>query len=221
MLIHKKHIFLSILITVICFNAFSQNSNWTQYQPGSISKYYLNDCDSDYENWDADTFIYCNHPFLVKKHNSGMPSSYIRSITTDEDENIWAIFGANYNKFGKYNNSSWEIFSLPDSLANSGSIKYYDNNIWMRNSHHGIIIFNGSSFSILNSSNSELTTDKIYALEKGEDGDMWIGTDSGLFNYNGSSFTHHYDTTNSAFCKGSPKMLNTVHSSLSTLSIHV
>ncbi|MEI7802349.1 MAG: two-component regulator propeller domain-containing protein [Bacteroidota bacterium] len=74
----------------------------------------------------------------------------------------------------------------------------YDNNIWVGLENNGIAKFDGSIWTLYNSSNSLLPSNIVHSISVDRNNKIWVGTDNGLASFYNNSWTV-FNTANSPF----------------------
>lgn len=93
---------------------------------------------------------------------------YVSSIQAD-GVNVWVSFHNNESRIGKINiarsnnNLIYETIDSPFKLISSAQLSK-NGNYWIGSYNEGIASFDGSTWKIYNTSNSEIMTNQIYAL---------------------------------------------------------
>lgn len=89
--------------------------------------------------------------------------------------------------------SSWSLYTMATgSLGNNVAIEPLreGSNIWVGTDGGGVSRFNGTAWTIFNTSNSGLSDNRVYDQVKAPNGLIWFATrDGGLSVYNGTVFT--------------------------------
>lgn len=136
-------------------------------------------------------------------------SDNVQDLAIDPASNhLWTAIGTFYvmgnpihGTIASFNGSSWNFFTRSFfGLPNNNSFRSVavDNNgiKWIGTINNGLIRFDGSNFTIFNTSNSMVPSNNIYDLEIAPDGKLWVGTDFGLGKFDGTNWTV-YRTSNS------------------------
>ena len=127
--------------------------------------------------------------------NSGLPSNYIYSITSDSQNHLWVATG---NGLAKFDGSNWTIYdSLNSGLpGNAIYVKSVDNIIWC-GTRNGAASFDGTNWLVYNTQNSGIAGDTITVIAPGNSGEIFMGTEgAGLSRFHLGSWTT-YNVTNS------------------------
>jgi ligand-binding sensor domain-containing protein len=126
------------------------------------------------------------------------------STCQDSKGAIWAsakhYLYPNYCWLYKCDNGIWIKY---DTTYNGNHFPYYpstvkadkNDNIWVADSYAGLGKFNGTNWTIFNTSNSGLPSNCIWGVAIDSKGIKWLGTDKGLVKYDDTSWTI-YNTTN-------------------------
>ena len=122
------------------------------------------------------------------------------AFVIDNNGNKWIglnLGNANSFQLMRYNGTQWDTFPAFRALLTTNKVHALavdaNNNLWI-GSNIGLTMYNGTSFTTLNTSNSGLVSDTIISLACGN-GNVYAGSNRGLSVYNGSSFTN-YTTAN-------------------------
>ena len=100
----------------------------------------------------------------------------------------------NYSWLYKYENEAWTKF---DTTYNGNHFPYRpsvvkaekNGVIWIGDFGAGLGRFDGKVWTIYNTANSSIPSNKIWAIGIDSKGNKWLGTDSGLVKYNDTSWT--------------------------------
>ncbi len=127
--------------------------------------------------------------------NSGIPSNHICSIKIDSKNQIWV---ATEKGLSVYFNSNWTNYNSNNSelpTNNYINVIEIDQNdtIWIGLWKNGLIKFDGKSWKRYNLSQSPMSINSIYAIEKDKKGNIYIGGYEGLVYYNGSDWENLND----------------------------
>ena len=137
--------------------------------------------------------------------NLNIPLQEVYAITFDNNGILWARSGYEIYSFDGY---EWSYYYLPDLLPCSGSAYGVKSlaadstgTIWFSQLHSenddlGLISYDGNSWSIYDTSNSNLPSNRIPFIEVAESGIVWLGTDSGLVSFQDQEM-EVYNTANS------------------------
>lgn len=129
--------------------------------------------------------------------NSKLPSNTIRTITRDQEGNIWiATFAGG---LVKYDGKTFTSYTSENGLpSNNIRIVYVDNQdqLWVGVQDAGLVLFakqKGKVKSLYNVKNSELLNDNVRFIKKDSHGNLWIGVDGGIskFNLKDHTFTNY------------------------------
>ncbi len=120
-------------------------------------------------------YKYDGSSWTVYDSTSGaIPRNYLNDVTVDTAGDVW--FGSLNGGIFQYNGSSWVVHesALP---TNDIRIVQADSfgNIWA-GSNKGISKWNGTTWSVIDSTNSELQSNQISSIAIGADGSKWFGT---------------------------------------------
>ncbi|MCU7497153.1 MAG: T9SS type A sorting domain-containing protein [Ignavibacteria bacterium] len=145
---------------------------------------------------------YDNSTFTVyNTSNSSLTNNNISSIAIDGKGNKW--LGTSYGGVVKFNDTTFtscgiyipglQVTGVPSIAIDRKS------NIWaiiVDGDHNDLLMYNGSSWTKYDTSNSLLRGKTISSLAFDKHGNKWIGTDEGLFVYNDTTW-NTYNTGNS------------------------
>lgn len=125
--------------------------------------------------------------FLVKYDGENWisypgPSGYYSKIAFDDANKIWV--GMAYNPpnnvyFSDVNINSWTNYLKPIEPYSLQTIEGSEN-IWFGSQSDGLANYNGSEWTIYNSTNSKLPSNTINEIRIDSDGTKWIATEKGL-----------------------------------------
>lgn len=124
-------------------------------------------------------------------------ANLVYDIEFDSENIPWILL---VNGIAKFDN---ENFSFYDHIGNTGTYDYLPrtlgiditDRIWMGTDDEGIYIFDGTSWSNFNTSNSALTSNNINDIERDINGDIWIacGLSGGLYQIENNNWTHYHN----------------------------
>lgn len=141
-------------------------------------------------------------------------------LAIDGNENVWTGARAYvYNQqqedggLAKFDGVRWRVFNTSNSPLTSndvtalvsdgkgnlwvGTHSYEENSFPHRNIGGGLAKFDGTNWTVYSStSNPKLPSNDVNSLAVDGSGNIWVGTDAGLFKFDGTSFTS-YNTSNS------------------------
>jgi hypothetical protein len=124
----------------------------------------------------------------------------LSSFVIDNNGNKW--LGFNNNNAGthicpqlmRFNGATWDTFPhIPGKKVNALAVDA-QNNIWI-GGDSGLVIYNGTTYTTFNTSNSNIVSDTIVSLAFGN-GNVYIGTQHGLSVFNGTTFTNYNRVNN-------------------------
>lgn len=129
--------------------------------------------------------------FTSLTRRNGLPSSIVRGISCDYEENIWF---ATYNGgVSRYNGDSLINFSAGQGLNSRrvySIIKDINGNMWF-GTDRGVTKFNGKDFKLFNESNG-LSSNIVVSLFQDSSGSIWFGTSGGgLSRLDSERFIHY------------------------------
>ncbi|MEW6413604.1 MAG: two-component regulator propeller domain-containing protein [Candidatus Zixiibacteriota bacterium] len=127
--------------------------------------------------------------------SGGLNSNIIGSLAFDSAGYLW--IGYNYGGASRFDGVNFEDFNAGDGFTSGGVISILPTagRVWF-GTEQGAFSYDGSDWSVLNTSNSELTSDVIFSIAVDLAGHRWFATNDGVFRYDGAAWTH-YTTVNS------------------------
>ena len=137
--------------------------------------------------------LYNNNKYLIFDKTTGLLNNTILSICSDSIGSIWV---ANSNGLSKFKNDVWSTYTIPFTgydtisferiLCNSGLL-------WGTTSGHGLHSFNGSKFTIYDTSKG-LPGNDVISLQNDTANVLWIATaNNGLIEHKDGGWIQHYD----------------------------
>jgi len=186
-----KKIALTILLGLfIASSGFSQ-SFWMNYLTGkdcraiTISGQYL--YAATYGNGLVRIDMKTGEYHVFTKANSGLPSNFLTSVTTDSEGNIWV--GTGWMGLVKYDGSNWETLNENNSQLPSNLINTVQNvnGTVMAGTTNGLAVLNEGNIQVYNTSNSGLPTNQITAITN-QGSTLVIGTSQGITTYNNTDW---------------------------------
>ena len=138
-------------------------------------------------------FSCLNSPLPLTQGSSG-GDTRVTSLETDQDGNLW-VASAHTNKIitARDKNGSWHSINFSNSIIKSDEILVDKNDIvWVNTLDPSIILYkNDGTYKPATSSNSftvttgdgtgKINASVIYCIRDDKEGDMWIGTNKGVF----------------------------------------
>jgi ligand-binding sensor domain-containing protein len=118
--------------------------------------------------------------------NTGLGGNVVNGVAVDSSGNQWYVTSAGV---AEYNGSVWKAYSAKDLPTRSvGNVIVAGplGNIWVSSS--GLLKFDGSNWTVLNTTNSKLPSDQINDIKVQAD-TLWIGTNGGLVKMFSDSIT--------------------------------
>lgn len=130
--------------------------------------------------------------------NAGFPSNTVVDVVQDGQGTIWAA-----TDFGlcRYANSEWTIIQeeengLPSNVLSCLAVDSLDR-LWVGTVFAGIGIFDGTSWSYMNSSNTPIAPEGVASIVHDHRGWVWISTELGLYCWTGTDWRHYNDSPGS------------------------
>lgn len=120
----------------------------------------------------------------------GLSQGMINDILKDSDGFMWF---ATKNGLNRYDGHTFKVFAHDpfDSLSISGDeiaclLEESDNYLWVGTASHGLNLFDRKRevfypITVKDSHSSDLPVYKVYAIAKDAEGDLWIGTENGVY----------------------------------------
>ena len=123
---------------------------------------------------DDNTIEFFTPPDSLKWYYGDLP----RSIDIDNDGTIWMLFSYELYRFDGVN---WSILNkndmaFPDTLYPEFGSMVIDelNKIWIGTERHGLVRYDGTSWAIYDTSNSNLPGQAAHALAMDDNGFLWL-----------------------------------------------
>ena len=127
--------------------------------------------------------------------NSDLPGDWLSSLEFDSEGNLW--IGTYYGALIKYHDGTWDVFYLP-TYAYIWDICIESNgNIWLAANSEGLFLFSNNIFTSYKTSNSEIPSDWVLAVEVDSKGNKWVGTLGGLAKFD-NNIWKVYNSSNSS-----------------------
>ncbi len=127
------------------------------------------------------------------------PEHWIRTITDSPGGDIWLAMdplpGASqlFTGVARYSNGAWSFWTSMEVPNLLGFIRSLESNedgvLWAAVSNKGLLRFDGTTWTLFNTSNSGLPHNSIFDITTAADGTLWLATDAGLVSYNGQQWT--------------------------------
>lgn len=113
-----------------------------------------------------------------------------KAIAEDSTGNIWV---GSWNGLAKWNGSTWTNYTTADGLpVNDIEDLDVDHNgvLWIATNNGGVVSYDGTSFTVYNSSNSGLAMNIVYEIDISPSNEVYAGTHFGTFQkLSGGNFT--------------------------------
>ena len=116
----------------------------------------------------------------------GEPLNSVRAIVEDSDQNLW--FGTDKGVYKYTEQNLWIL--AENEFSNSVKVIWEDEEageLWFGTVGSGLIRYDGEIFQNFDHSDG-LSDNNILSIFRDSRGDLWVGTDSGVSKYNGTSF---------------------------------
>ena len=125
--------------------------------------------------------------------NSGLPDNHVSSLAIDGSGNKWI---GTWDGLAKFDGTNWTVYNtsnsgLPDNWVSSLAIdgsgnKWIGTGGWRFDYSWGggLAKFDGSNWTVYDTSNSGLPTNTVLSLTIDGSGNKWIGTTGGLAVFN-------------------------------------
>jgi ligand-binding sensor domain-containing protein len=197
------------------------SSDWNYYTPynsalpDQVARFIA--CDKKGNKWVAVNDALCkidsnNQWTVFTMQNSNLPTNNINLIKTDPDDALWISSGS---KLFNYDGTTWNTIDLP---LESGSIIDFEFDssgvIWFAMTPApygppispsykggGVLRYDGI-FTLFDTTNAQIPSVYVYAVEIDGNQHVWIGTIAGLCKIDGSLFTV-YNEENSGLASNS------------------
>ncbi|HLN53660.1 MAG TPA: two-component regulator propeller domain-containing protein [Lentimicrobium sp.] len=129
------------------------------------------------------------------QNNTILPKADFYCVTVDNYDNKWLGFGLLSPKIAKYNDTTWQLYDVPNYSRVFKLAVDEDNNIWC-GTQTGLHVFNGNQWTSYTEGNSGIVDDYIEDIVIADNGKVWIGTYEGLSSYYNGVWTN-YTASNS------------------------
>src|SRR3972149_6130713 len=119
-----------------------------------------------------------------------LSDNFITCIKTDMENNVW--IGTRNGGVNEYNGTIWKKYSTIDGLVDNyvtSIIIDKQNNKWFGTYGGGLSMFDGITWKTYLLGDGSALENIIQFLELDLKGYIWIGTSTGLYKYDGSTFT--------------------------------
>jgi len=114
--------------------------------------------------------------------NSGLPNEHIPGIAIDTNGNVWL----EASPLVKFDGTNWTVYDTSNSGLPSDHVSGIaadaNGNVWVASSPYwdgsqtvggGLVKFDGTNWTVYDTSNSELPSNYLYNLTIGKDGNIW------------------------------------------------
>ena len=183
-----KKVFISILLifATICLNA--QSPHFKNYNLAKGKKNLtVNTVFQDHFGYmwfgtSEGLIRFDGNNYLTYTVEQNLADNFVTTINQDSANNIW--IGHKTGKISILSNDTIKPFKLLDSLLTESvsQIFFTKNTIWVGSLGNGLFKIEGKSITRYNSE-SQLGDDYIYDIEADKSGNLWIGSDIGLLEY--------------------------------------
>lgn len=127
------------------------------------------------------------------------PNHWVRTITDSPGGDIWLAIvplpgsGLQPSGVARYAAGQWTFWTSTE-VPNLQGINYAlesneDGILWAGVSGQGLLRFDGTTWTLFNTSNSGLPHNNIFDIATAPDGVLWLATDAGLVSYDGQQWT--------------------------------
>ena len=129
---------------------------------------------------------YDGESFTIFTREDGLVDDNVEAIAEDSQGNLW--FGTPQGA-SRFNGEQFENFTSDDGLAVpvSSIIEGQKGEIWFGTWGAGVCRFDGEQFTVFTAKDG-LAHDRVYAMGKTRQGDLWFGTRQGVSRYDGQSW---------------------------------
>lgn len=148
--------------------------------------------------------VSAGQPKLIKTQGSTNIGDNIHDILQDKMGNIW--FATTGDGVYRYDGNSFTNFTIMDGLSSNciaSMVEDKKGNIWF-GTCSGLSCFDGKTFSHIPSANyihpsTSITNNPstdffVFSILEDKGGKLWLGTNSGVYCYDGKSFTSFLDS---------------------------
>lgn len=131
---------------------------------------------------------------VVIDETMGLVNNSLQTVFKDKESNLWlgtwgsGVYRLKYTNVILYDRSS----GLPE---NNVTAVYAEKTgkMWIGTNNKGLTVVNGTTKTLINSQNSDLPTDRIFAIF-GKNNKVYVGTDHGIVEFNGNKISKSYFT---------------------------
>ena len=116
--------------------------------------------------------------------SSGIPDNFVYDVAIDNYGSKWV--GSNEG-LSQYNNYNWIVCSTSiqeDSADYVSCVSVHNETIWFGKRKMGLFSHYHNINNNYDTTNSEIPSNHVFSLEINNNGDIWVGTDSGLARFN-------------------------------------
>jgi|GEM_PF-2662513 len=185
--------------------AVRDGSAWTVYESGSTNLPNANILSLEFSGPDSvwigsessGLTIYDGSAWTTyTSGNSGLNTNSVWGLSVDPDGRRFLGTVSGLVEFNNGNMSSFDLANSSLQQTSKTTDIAFDSqgNVWIGNGDdfdedgYGLVKYDGSSWSVLTTSNSDLPGNTVLAVEVGPDDRVWTGTTDGLGIYDGSSW---------------------------------
>jgi ligand-binding sensor domain-containing protein len=127
------------------------------------------------------------------------PAHWIRTITDSPGGDIWLAMdplpGSSQPFAGvaRYSNGAWSFWTsmeVPNLLGFIWALESNEDGVlWASVSGKGLLRFDGTAWTLFDTSNSGLPSNDVFDITTAADGTLWLATNAGLVSYDGQQWT--------------------------------
>jgi len=188
----KKTIFI-FLVLFFAFSLFPQEPEWTLYTSADRVNCQLIQDSLNWVGTDIGLVRYnleTNNYIILDTNNSGLPGSYIWSLSEQSDSTIWI---GTKSGVAIFDGEGWNTYTVANSNLPHNwvpAIEFaLDGTIWIGTAG-GLVSIIDSIWTVYTTANSGLTNNYIRGLSVDENNVIWVATwGGGLVKFDGSNWT--------------------------------
>lgn len=133
--------------------------------------------------------------YIYDSSNSEIPDTTISRLAVGNNGEIWVLYRGALGKFDGIDYLQYdftESFSFSTDPLVLTMRTDFQGNVWVLNYGEGLLKFDGTDFTLFNSSNSSLPTNNISDLVADSLGNIWITDHQGnIIKYDGNNFSSY------------------------------